>query len=152
MSEYLFVYGTLQPAAAPPELKDIIDRWRKVGSGTVLGQLFDLGDYPGAVLDENSTSRVIGDVYELRDPAALATLDEYEGFDADAPEQSLFHRVRTEVKMAEGGTQPSWIYVYNRDVSNLTPRKAGLTRWSAPKKKAAKKSTKAEKELNEQQT
>ncbi|HEX9003779.1 MAG TPA: gamma-glutamylcyclotransferase family protein, partial [Blastocatellia bacterium] len=66
MSEYLFVYGTLQPAAAPPELKEIMDRWRKVGSGTVLGQLFDLGEYPGAVLDANSTSRVIGDVYELR--------------------------------------------------------------------------------------
>lgn len=155
MSEYLFVYGTLQPAAAPPELKEIMDRWRKVGSGTVLGQLFDLGEYPGAVLDGNSTSRVIGDVYELRDPAALATLDEYEGFDADEPGQSLFHRVRTEVKMADGGKQPSWIYVYNRDVSELKPRKGGLTRWTAAKKsakKAARKITKAEKELSEQET
>ncbi|MEP7342506.1 MAG: acetylornithine/succinylornithine family transaminase [Acidobacteriota bacterium] len=158
MSEYLFVYGTLQPAAAPPEVKDIVGRWRRVGSATALGQLYDLGEYPGAVLDANTSTRIVGEVYELpKDPAVLATLDEYEGYDADAPAESLFQRVKTEVKLAEGGKKQVWIYVYNRDVTEQKPRKTGLTRWTASKKaakKAAKKTTakttKAEKELNEQ--
>jgi len=162
MSEYLFVYGTLQPAQAPPEVKEIVGRWRRVGSATALGQLYDLGDYPGAVLDANTSTRIIGDVYELpKDPAVLATLDEYEGYDADAPDQSLFQRVKTEVKLAEGGKQHVWIYVYNRDLSEQKPRSAGLSRWTASKKttkkaastpaeKPAGKISKAEKELNEQ--
>jgi predicted acetylornithine/succinylornithine family transaminase len=156
MSEYLFVYGTLQPASAPPEVKEIVGRWRRVGSATALGQLYDLGDYPGAVLDANTSTRIIGEVYELpKDPAVLATLDEYEGFDAEAPQESLFQRVKTEVKLAEGGKQEVWIYVYNRDVSDQKPRKTGLSRWTAPKKSAKKpavKTSKAEKELKEQGT
>jgi acetylornithine aminotransferase/acetylornithine/N-succinyldiaminopimelate aminotransferase len=156
MSEYLFVYGTLQPASAPPEVKEIVGRWRRVGSATALGQLYDLGDYPGAVLDSGTSTRIIGEVYELpKDPAVLATLDEYEGFDAEAPQESLFQRVKTEVKLAEGGKQEVWIYVYNRDVSDQKPRKAGLSRWTAPKKstkKPAVKTSNAEKELKEQGT
>lgn len=155
MSEYLFVYGTLQPAAAPPEVKEIVGRWRKVGSATVLGQLYDLGDYPGAVLDANTSSRIVGEVFELpKDPAVLATLDEYEGYDPDEPGDSLFQRIKTEVKLADGGKQETWIYVYNRDVSELKPRKAkqnSLSSWAAPKK-ATRKTTKVEKELNEQKS
>lgn len=160
MSEYLFVYGTLQPASAPPEIKEIVGRWRRVGSATALGQLYDLGEYPGAVLDAGTSTRIIGEVFELpKDPAVLATLDEYEGFDADAPQDSLFQRVKTEVKLAEGGKQEVWIYVYNRNVSEQTPRKTGLSRWTASKTAAKQtsnkiegKTSKVEKELNEQNT
>ncbi|MEO6725609.1 MAG: acetylornithine/succinylornithine family transaminase [Blastocatellia bacterium] len=156
MSEYLFVYGTLQPASAPAEVKDIVGRWRRVGSATALGQLYDLGEYPGAVLDAGTSTRIIGEVFELpKDPGVLATLDEYEGFDADAPQESLFQRVKTEVKLAEGGKQEVWIYVYNRNVSDQKPRKTGLSRWTSPKKnarKSAEKTSKVEKELKEQGT
>lgn len=144
MSEYLFVYGTLRPEAAPPELQEIVGRWRKVGSATVLGQLYDLGEYPGAVLDANTSTRIIGEVFALPNvPAALPTLDEYEGFDPEAPEQSEFQRIKTEVTLDGGGKQESWIYVYNRDVTGLLSRRS---RWQPP---PSTKSRKTKKTLQE---
>lgn len=152
MSEFIFVYGTLRPSQAPPEMKDIVGRWKPAGAATVLGQLLDLGDYTGAVLDVNTSSRIVGEVYELPDePALLATLDEYEGFDADEPETSLFHRVKTEVKMASGGNQTCWMYVYNGGASGSAKRKKRPTVSTAkPEKKSSRKNTKTEKELDEQ--
>ena len=163
MSEFIFVYGTLRPAMAPPEMKDIVGRWRPVGSATVLGQLLDLGDYTGAVLDANTSSRIVGEVFELpNDPAMMAELDEYEGFDPDEAETSLFCRVKTEVKLASGGNRSCWMYVYNRDASDAASRAgrkvskpaaaAASVRSGAGKaqKKSLPKTTRTEKELNEQ--
>lgn len=139
MSEYIFVYGTLRPDFAPPEMQEIVGRWRRVGSATVLGQLYDLGEHTGAVLDANTSTRVIGEVFALpNEPALLQTLDEYEGFDPDAPEQSLFQRVKTEVTLGDGGKQESWIYVYNRAATGTRPQKE---RWSPPLTTKAKKAT-----------
>lgn len=144
---------------APSEMKDIVRRWKPAGSATVLGQLLDLGDYTGAVLDANTSSRIVGEVYELpNDPAMIATLDEYEGFDADEPETSLFQRVKTQVKMGSGGNQACWMYVYNRNASNaasLTGREiskpvAAAATAGKAQKKSPRKNTKSEKELSEQ--
>ncbi|MDX2042969.1 MAG: acetylornithine/succinylornithine family transaminase [Acidobacteriota bacterium] len=159
MSEFIFVYGTLRPAMAPPEMKHIVGRWKPVGSGTVLGQLLDLGDYTGAVLDANTSSRIVGEAFEMpNDPAMLAELDEYEGFEPDEPETSLFCRVKTEVKLASGGNQSCWMYVYNHGAVDAAsrngrqmskPAAAAATAGKA-QKKSSRKTTKPEKELNEQ--
>lgn len=159
MSEFIFVYGTLRPSQAPPEMKDVVRRWKAAGSATVLGQLLDLGDYTGAVLDANTSSRIVGEVYELpNDPAMMATLDEYEGFDPDEAETSLFHRVKTEVKLASGGNRACWMYVYNRDAADAASRNgrqvskpaAAAATAGRAQKKSSRKTTKTEKELNEQ--
>jgi acetylornithine/N-succinyldiaminopimelate aminotransferase len=145
MSEHIFVYGTLRPDFAPPEMQEIVGRWRRVGSATVLGQLYDLGEYTGAVLDANTSTRVIGEVFALpNDPALLPTLDEYEGFDPDAPEQSLFQRVKTEVTLGDGAKQESWIYVYNRQAASARPHPARQA--SRPTTKAKKATQKTLKE------
>jgi len=159
MSEFIFVYGTLRPAMAPPEMKHIVERWKPVGSATVLGQLLDLGDYTGAVLDANTSSRIIGEVFELpKDPAMMAELDEYEGFDTDEPETSLFRRVKADVKLASGGNQSCWMYVYNRDAADAASRNgrqiskpaAAAAVAGRAQKKSSRKPNKTEKELNEQ--
>jgi acetylornithine aminotransferase/acetylornithine/N-succinyldiaminopimelate aminotransferase len=159
MSEFIFVYGTLRPAMAPPEMKHIVERWKPVGSATVLGQLLDLGDYTGAVLDANTSSRIIGEVFELpKDPAMMAELDEYEGFEPDEPETSLFRRVKADVKLASGGNQSCWMYVYNRDAADAASRNgrsvskpaAAAAVAGRAQKKSSRKPNKTEKELNEQ--
>ncbi len=159
MSEFIFVYGTLRPAMAPPEMKSIVGRWKPAGSATVLGQLVDLGDYTGAVLDANTSSRIVGEVFELpNDPAMMAELDEYEGFDPDEADTSLFCRVKTEVKLASGGNRTCWMYVYNHDAADAASRngrqvsKPAAVAATAGKaqKKSSRKTTKPEKELNEQ--
>ncbi len=113
-SDYLFAYGTLHPEHAPEEIADLVCRFEPVGRGTVRGTLYDLGSYPGAVLDEGSTRRISGTVFRL--PAGreiLSRLDAYEEFDPGAPERSLFIRRRYPVRMDDGQTLSCWVYEYN---------------------------------------
>ena len=78
------------------------------------GVLYDLGDYPGTRLDPSSERKVIGWVYQLpEDAGVLRELDGYEGFNPEAPEQSLFLRVEELVEMIDGRTLRCWIYVHN---------------------------------------
>jgi predicted acetylornithine/succinylornithine family transaminase len=126
MSEHLFVCGTLRPALAPPGLKEVIGQWRKVGDGFVPGRLYDLGKYPGAVLDSDSQMRIIGEVLQLPDEGAtLAALDAYEGFNPDDFSASLFVRRKCDVTLADDSRIECWIYVYNRPVAPSTIIQSG---------------------------
>jgi len=114
MSEFLFTYGTLQPGHAPAEIAQAVNQLRPVGEGVVNGALYDLGDYPGAILD-SASSAISGTVFELADDAdLLRQLDDYEGFDPHAPRKSLFLRQLHPVRLATGQTLNCWVYVYNR--------------------------------------
>jgi len=114
MAGYLFTYGTLHPGRAPAEIAPAVAKLQPVAEGFVRGLLYDLGDYPGAILDPSSPQQISGTVFQLPDaPDILRQLDEYEGFIPDAPDQSLFLRVQCSVSLATGGALPCWIYVYN---------------------------------------
>ena len=65
MTHHLFVYGTLSPRHAPLEIAATVRRLRPVGQASVRGRLYDLGEYPGAVLSEKSRSVIRGEVFEL---------------------------------------------------------------------------------------
>ncbi len=114
MSDFLFSYGTLLPEYAPGEISGTIAKLTAYASGWVRGVLYDLGDYPGAVLDPASSSKVFGTILHL--PANTTVWDEldaYEGFDATNPSASLFIRKRCPVVLANGPTIECWIYEYN---------------------------------------
>lgn len=115
---YLFSYGTLSPRLAPAEIKPTVRQFRRVGKGFVHGQLFDFGEYPGAILTRNG-SRIVGQIFELPDdPEVLQRLDEYEGFDRANPKASLFVRKRRYVQLQDGRRIYCWIYSYNRPVKS----------------------------------
>ena len=65
MSEYLFAYGTLQPALAPATVAPLAARLRPVGEGFVRGVLYDLGSYPGALPNPNTAGKIAGTVMQL---------------------------------------------------------------------------------------
>jgi gamma-glutamylcyclotransferase (GGCT)/AIG2-like uncharacterized protein YtfP len=114
MSDYLFTYGTLHPERAPEEIAASVAKLRAVGEGFVHGVLYDLGDYPGAVLDPPSQQKIAGTVFQLpEEEDVLRQLDQYEGFNPDAPDKSLFLRKRCTVTLASGRTLQCWLYVYN---------------------------------------
>jgi gamma-glutamylcyclotransferase (GGCT)/AIG2-like uncharacterized protein YtfP len=116
MSQYLFLYGTLLPGQAPAELAEVISRLRPIGPGYIHGFLYDLGEYPGAVLAPPTGATISGHVFELPfDGDVLASLDEYEGFDPDNPEGSLFIRTKSLVTLQDGSQLECWVYLYNRD-------------------------------------
>lgn len=113
--KYLFTYGTLLPRKAPAEIAPAVRRLRRVGRGFVHGHLYDLGEYPGAVLRKTGPL-ILGQVFELPDdPDVLSKLDEYEGFDPAHPQGSLFVRKKWPVTF-EGKKRKvtCWVYIYNR--------------------------------------
>ena len=121
----LFVYGTLRPGHAPAPLAPYVDRCKCVGPGSMPGRLYDLGSYPGAVLDPAGGQLVHGQVLDVPDEATLRRLDAYEGYDPADSSSSLFVRTRCDVTLGGGRTVAAWVYVYNRDVSRARPVPGG---------------------------
>jgi gamma-glutamylcyclotransferase (GGCT)/AIG2-like uncharacterized protein YtfP len=122
---YMFVYGTLLPRLAPPEIEPTVRRLRRVGQGTIRGRLFDFGEYPAAVLTRNGPT-IKGLVFEVpNDPEVLNRLDEFEGFDPAKPKSSLFVRKRRRAEMQDGTKIFCWVYAYNGSVKEARPVATG---------------------------
>jgi len=112
MEDRVFLYGTLRPGHAPKEIADAVSRLRRVGAGTIRGRLYDLGAYPGVVLDDVA-GEVRGEVFAVPDAETLARMDAYEGYYAGDAVASLFLRVRVAVALEGGASEDCWVYVYN---------------------------------------
>lgn len=104
--DLLFVYGSLRRGERMFAELGLERALEYVCQGTIRGDLYDLGDYPGAVAADGV---VRGEVYRIKDPAILHALDEYEEFDPGDPQGSLF--VRQLIFVPEAG--PAWVYLYN---------------------------------------
>ena len=125
MSDYLFAYGTL--AEKPPaEISAVVGQLKFIGEGYVFGRLYDVGEYPGAVLDGGTRSRVFGKIFQLSsDRSVLKQLDTYEGFDPTHPGTSLFVRKRASISRPKQPPLRAWIYEYNKEVGSLPLIKSG---------------------------
>jgi gamma-glutamylcyclotransferase (GGCT)/AIG2-like uncharacterized protein YtfP len=113
MPALLFIYGTLHPDRAPREIAAAARRLISAGPATIRGHRYDLGEYPGVVLDSNGL-HIQGELFAVPDTAALAALDAYEDFRPDDPANSLFLRVETTATKPDGSPLTCWVYVYNR--------------------------------------
>jgi len=126
MRDYLFAYGTIAEDNVPPEISDIVKKLKSVGEGFIFGQLYDLGEYPGAILEHNQRHKIFGKILEL--PAKnklLEQLDAYEGFDPKRPSTSLFVRKRTRIQRPKRSAVTGWVYEYNGAVDSLPMIKEG---------------------------
>jgi putative glutamine amidotransferase len=117
-AELLFVYGTLRPGIAPAAVADLVAGLRIMGDARARGRLYNLGPYPGAILDAATPTHVFGVVLELPSPPPWPRLDDYEGYDPANPAASLYIRRRCEVELTDGSTVRAWVYEYNRPVSD----------------------------------
>ena len=117
MLNLLFVYGTLRFNENPISegLNPVCNR---LGTASVCGKLFDLGNYPGMVLSKDPQDKVIGEVIALSNPGkSLAMIDRYEGiFPGPGSE---YQREVTEVTFKHQLT-PCWIYVYQHSLTGLS--------------------------------
>jgi gamma-glutamylcyclotransferase (GGCT)/AIG2-like uncharacterized protein YtfP len=124
--DHLFCYGTLmtgfsrRPLLGPATLE---------GEARIRGALYDFGEYPGIVLDEDGGDGahggegwVLGELYRVPDLAArLPTLDAEEWYDPADPARSLYVRREAVVQVA-GAPHDAWIYVYNPAVGGSPER------------------------------
>jgi gamma-glutamylcyclotransferase (GGCT)/AIG2-like uncharacterized protein YtfP len=113
MNPYLFVYGTLRYDSDHPMAKFLRRNAEFLGEGRFPGQVFDLGNYPGAVFSENATGEVNGHIFKLKEPVEiLSILDRYEGIGDDS---SLLHEyVRRVINIHYKESELlCWVYLYN---------------------------------------
>lgn len=117
-SEYLFVYGTLLRQSQSPVSQMLSSHSSFIEKGSVRGQLFDIGEYPGIVIDEDSRDEVRGEVFKLKnaDPL-LAKLDSYEGKE--------YKRVKTYVYLDNGDHLIAWIYNFTHPTDGYISIKSG---------------------------
>ena len=105
----VFVYGTLRRGGAGamhirfPGSKFIAD-------AQVMGSLYDLGAYPGLLLNE-SNSLVVGEVYEV-DDETLKRLDDFEA-------SSSYRRKQVEISLGDGRLV---CWTYEPDPEFYSPR------------------------------
>ncbi|HEX7871343.1 MAG TPA: gamma-glutamylcyclotransferase family protein [Sphingobium sp.] len=110
----IFVYGTLRPGDVGFTEAGLEGRVEIVGPACVHGTLYDLGEYPGIVLD--GIGLVHGELLLPRDNGVLPLLDDYELYNPSDPASSEY--VRVCVKTVDSGVS-TWIYIYNFPLSNV---------------------------------
>lgn len=117
----LVVYGSLMrdlPSSRGERDPDLLDRLgvsaglQRVGPCRIGGVLFDLGAYPALRRSPNDAGSVCGELYTILDPAVLAVLDDFEGYDPRNASGSDYLRERVELLEPRG--VDAWVYVYNR--------------------------------------
>jgi gamma-glutamylcyclotransferase (GGCT)/AIG2-like uncharacterized protein YtfP len=114
---FLFVYGTLRRQKSPDIHALLRHNASLESEGTVQGQLFNLGDYPGLALSKTLTDRVVGEVYRLEPSLindSLRALDEYEGIGPDRSQPHEYRREVVRVHLKNGATVDAWAYVLNQ--------------------------------------
>lgn len=100
MNEHLvFVYGTLRRGGVRA-MPNLFPDAKFIGQAQVGGSLYDLGAFPGLLLDESS-SQVTGEVYEI-DDGILGELDDIEA-------SSNYVRRQVEISLGDH-KRTCWIY------------------------------------------
>ncbi|HVQ11352.1 MAG TPA: gamma-glutamylcyclotransferase family protein [Methyloceanibacter sp.] len=123
MPQHLFVYGTLRSEFPHPLARRLKAQAKLVGKGSTPGVLYDFGWYPGAKFEADSRSRVIGEVFSLKNAERLlAELDHYEG---TAEPGNAFRRVPVKVRMDGGRTVDAWSYEMGDSTARRRPIEGG---------------------------
>jgi gamma-glutamylcyclotransferase (GGCT)/AIG2-like uncharacterized protein YtfP len=111
--DYLFVYGSLR-AAVVDEARAaghiLSAHARRVGEASMQGRLYAVSWYPGFEPGRSRMERVTGDIWRIRDRAALfEALDNYEGRE--------YVRARRIARLASGVKISAWVYIYAADLN-----------------------------------
>lgn len=110
--QFIFVYGTLKRSVANPMGAMMRAHASYVAEAIIAGRIYDLGPYPGLVLEDCGTA-VYGEIYEIQRPnALLALLDAYEGCSEEDRQPHEFVRVEATVRDTDGIDYRAWVYVY----------------------------------------
>ena len=110
----LFVYGTLLKGLGHPMAKKLQRESDFLGKGFFWGKIFDLGEYPAAVLADMGEARVIGEIYCLHQPEkTLRWLDAYEGTgEGELAPWEYERKVVSVFLHKEGRWVDCWVYLY----------------------------------------
>jgi gamma-glutamylcyclotransferase (GGCT)/AIG2-like uncharacterized protein YtfP len=115
---YLFVYGTL--LINDNKYAAYLQKHCKlVGEGKTKGKLYDIGEYPGAIIDTNARQFIYGDIYLIDNTEnVIHLIDEYEGLAPDEPQPHEYVRTIVNIETSNGSIA-CWMYLYNWPINNF---------------------------------
>lgn len=115
MTSFLFVYGTLMQHERNEFTEAIKKSTRYIGKGFVYAKKYDLGDFPGIKIDLSKKHKTQGELYEIikNKNELFSILDDYEGYNKNNIENSLFIRKEIEI-ITKHKTFVAWVYEYNQ--------------------------------------
>jgi gamma-glutamylcyclotransferase (GGCT)/AIG2-like uncharacterized protein YtfP len=122
---YLFVYGTLRQNSQHPMYVRLAQQADFVADAWFVGKLYRVTYYPCVIPSDNQTDRVIGELYQLRNLALLAQLDDYEECSDKHSDPKEYVREKKLVHTVNGDAVMAWVYLYNRPVHGLVQIKSG---------------------------
>jgi len=114
--QFLFVYGTLKKDQIE-KTGIILPQLEWVSKGWCYGTLFDTGKGYPALTISKETTKVEGELYRFYKQDAeiiFQTLDPYEDYYPEKPEQSEFLRTTIELVSDSGEKLIAWCYLYNQ--------------------------------------
>ncbi len=119
MLNWIFTYGTLM-RGIPSRFGNFLEaNGMFLGEAQMRGRLYDLGNYPGLVYDEDHGRLVTGHIFEIMDAArVLEQLDRYEGIDPGSPPPYEYRRV-IRPALWRGKRVACWVYEYAFDPAGL---------------------------------
>ena len=118
MYNHLFVYGTLLNDTNEFAIY-LKQHCRFYANGKFNGLLYDIGEYPGAILSADKKNFVHGSIFYISNPdETLKVLDDYEEFGLQYPQPNEFIREIVEITTNYDKVK-CWTYLYNQPVKNL---------------------------------
>ena len=115
INQFLFVYGTLLQAGN--EFAKYLNQHCKfISTGKIKGRLYDIGEYPGAVIDNSERIYIYGNIFRMDDPdAILKVIDDYEGIGGLYSHPQEYIREQVDI-LTDNGNVRCWVYIYNLPV------------------------------------
>lgn len=118
---HIFIYGTLMKDYENYKKFSLSEKLNYIGKGKLNGTMYDLGDYPGIIINDQDSS-IKGELYKIKDQRILRDLDEFECYHPDSVKESLY--IRKEVQLTKPSIK-SWCYIYNKSINNKNKIKSG---------------------------
>ena len=120
-TNYLFVYGTLLGDVNHEMSSFLAQHSKFVAKGYFRGKLYKIDWYPGAVLSDFYTDKVYGSIHKISNSRTVfQVLDDYEGVN-----DYLYKRQLIDVFLDTETSIKSWVYLYNRPISNAEQISSG---------------------------
>lgn len=118
-AQRLFVYGTLRRGGSN-DIARLVPDATFVAEASMRGRLYDLGEYPALVADENA-GWVSGEIYAVPEPA-WPTLDALEEVVTPERPDGYYFRVAAKVRIGDTTDNSCEVYVANPATLRLDRR------------------------------
>ncbi|MBS2099298.1 gamma-glutamylcyclotransferase family protein [Carboxylicivirga linearis] len=123
---FLFVYGTLLHKVDSRMANFLKANAKKIGSGYMIGRLYEINGYPGVIKSTNTEDKVFGNIFELDDTdMVFKELDQYEEVGIEFKQPNEYKREQITAYFEDGKNMNCWVYTYNHSIEKLTRIESG---------------------------